>query len=84
MGVRLLLHQQSDGCTCVDHQEALSGLALRLVTPRDLSRSNTDGDVWLISWLLLGFGRLRPQLGHLEPACRHTYLLDDEGIGRLW
>ena len=84
MGVHPLLHQQGDGRTRVNHQEALSSLALRLVTPRDLPRSNADGDVWLVSWLLLGFSRLRPWLGRLEPAHRHTYLLDDEGIGRLW
>ena len=34
-----------------------------------------------MSQLLLGFGRLRPWLGHLEPARRHMYLLDDQGIG---
>ena len=66
---------------CVNHHEALSSLAPGLVTPCDLPGSNTDGDVWLMSWLLLGFGWLRPQLGHLEPARRHTYLLDDQGIG---
>ena len=83
MGIRPILGQQGDGRTRVNHQEALSGLALGLVTPHDLPRSNADRDVWLMSWLLLGFGWLRPQLGHLEPACRHAYLLDDEGIGRL-
>ena len=36
----------------------------------------------MISLLLLGFGQLRPWLGCLEPAHRHTYLLDDQGIGR--
>ena len=41
-------------------------------------------EVWLVSQLLLGFSRLRPWLGHLEPARRHTYLLDDQGVGRLW
>ena len=45
----------------------LRGLALGLVTPRDLPRSNADGDVWLVPWLLLGFGWLRAQLGRLEP-----------------
>ena len=58
MGVRPLLGQQSDGRSGVDHQEALRGLALGLVTPRDLPRSNADGDVWLVPWLLLGFGWL--------------------------
>ena len=81
VGVRPLLGQQGDGRSSVDHQEALGGLALGLVTPRDLPRSNADGDVWLVSWLLLGFSRLRAQLSHLEPPGRHTYLLDDEGIG---
>ena len=52
----------------VDHQEALSGLALGLVTPRDLPRSNADGDVWLVPWLLLGFGWLRARLSRLEPS----------------
>ena len=84
VGVCPLLGQQSDGCSGVDHQEALSGLALGLVTPRDLPRSNTDGDVWLVPWLLLGFGWLRAWLGRLEPSKRHTYLLNDQGIGRLW
>ena len=84
VGVRPFLHHQGDGCAHVDHQEALSSLTLRLVTPRDLLGSNADGDVWLVSWLLLGFSWLRPQLGHLEPAHRHTHLLDDEGIGCLW
>ena len=59
VGVRPLLGQQSDGRSGVDHQEALSGLALGLVTPCDLPRSNADGDVWLVPWLLLGFGWLR-------------------------
>ena len=68
VGVRPLLGQQGDGRSCVDHQEALSGLALGLVTPRDLPRSNADGDVWLVPWLLLGFGRLRARLGRLEPT----------------
>ena len=67
MGIRPLLGQQSDGCSGIDHQEALRGLALRLVTPRDLPRSNTDRDVWLVPWLLLGFGWLRVRLGRLEP-----------------
>ena len=83
MGIRPLLGQQSDGCSGVDHQEALRGLALGLVTPSDLPRSNADGDVWLVPWLLLGFGWLGAWLGRLEPSGRHTYLLDDEGIGRL-
>ena len=83
MGIRPLLGQQGDGRSHVNHQEALSGLALGLVTPRDLPRSNADGDVWLMSWLLLGFGRLRARLGHLEPTRRHMYLLYDKGIGRL-
>ena len=83
MGICLLLGQQGDGRACVDHQEALSGLALGLVVPRDLPRSYADGDVWLMSWLLLGFGWLRPWLGRLEPARRHTHLLYDEGVGRL-
>ena len=33
--------------------------------------------------LLLSFGRLRLWLGHFEPAHRHMYQLDDEGIGTL-
>ena len=57
--VRPLFGQQGDGRSRVNHQEALSGLALGLVTPSNLPRSNADGDVWLMSWLLLGFGRLR-------------------------
>ena len=60
MGVHPLLHQQGDGRTRVDHHEALSSLTPGLVTPHDLPGSNTDGDVWLISWLLLGFNQLRP------------------------
>ena len=48
VGVCPLLGQQGDGRSCVDHQEALSGLAIGLVTPRDLPRSNADGDVWLM------------------------------------
>ena len=83
VGVCPLLCQQGDGHAHVDHHEAFSGLAPGLVTPCDLPGSNTDGDVWLISLLLLGFGQLRPRLGHLEPAHRHTYLLDDQGIRRL-
>ena len=67
MGVRPLLGQQSDGHYGVDHQEALTDLALGLVTPRDLPRSNADGDVWLVPWLFLGFGWLRARLSHLEP-----------------
>ena len=67
VGIRPLRGQQGDGRSHVNHQEAFSGLALGLVTPRDLLRSNADGDVWLVSWLLLGFGRLRAQLGCLEP-----------------
>ena len=82
MGICLLLHQQGDSRARVNHHEALNGLAPGLVTPRDLPGSNTDRDVWLMSWLLLGFGWLRPQLGHLEPAQRHTYLLDDQGVER--
>ena len=84
MGIHPLLCQQGDGRTHVNHQEALSSLALGLVTPHDLPGSNADGDVWLVSWLLLGFGQLRPWLGHLEPAHRHLYLLDEKGIGCLW
>ena len=75
MGVRPLLGQQSDGRSGVDHQEALSGLALGLVTPSDLPRSNADGDVWLVPWLLLSFGWLSARLGCLEPpwtACVPT------------
>ena len=83
VGVRPLLGQQSDGRSGVNHQEALSGLALGLVTPRDLPRSNADGDVWLVPWLLLGFGWLRAWLSRLEPSRWHAYLLDDEGVGRL-
>ena len=60
MGIRPLLHQQGDGHVRVNDQEAFSSLAPRLVTPRDLPGSNTDGDVWLVSQLLLGFGWLRP------------------------
>ena len=74
------LHQQGDGRTHLDHHEAFSGLAPGLVTPHDLPESNTDGDVWLMSLLLLGFGQISPWLGHLKPVHRHTYLLDDEGI----
>ena len=83
VGIHPLLGQQGDGHSGVNHQEALRGLALGLVTPRDLPRSNADGDVWLVSWLLLGFGRLRARLSCVEPSGRHTYLLDDEGVGRL-
>ena len=83
VGIRPLLHQQGDGHPRVNYQEAFSSLAPRLVTPRDLPGSNTDGDVWLVSRLLLGFGWLRPQLGRLKPARRHTYLLDDQGVGHL-
>ena len=83
VGVRPLLGQQGDGRSRIDHQEALTGFALGLVTPRDLPRSNADGDVWLMSWLLLGFGQLRAWLGRLEPPRRHTYLLYYKGIGRL-
>ena len=68
VGVHPLLGQQGDGRSRVNYQEALSGLALGLVTPRDLPRSNADGDVWLVPWLLLGFGRLRARLSHLEPT----------------
>ena len=68
VGIRPLLGQQGDGCSGVNHQEAVSGLALGLVTPCDLPRSNADGDVWLMSWLLLGIGWLRPWLGRPEPA----------------
>ena len=60
MGVRPLLCQQGDGCAHFDYQEALSSLTLRLVTPHDLLGSNTDGEVWLVSQLLLGLGWLRP------------------------
>ena len=77
MGMCPLLHQQGDGRTRVNHQEALSSLALRLVTPHNLPGSNADGEVWLVSRLLLGLGWLRTWLDCLEPACRHTYLLDD-------
>ena len=82
MGIYPLLHQQSGGHACVDHHEAFSGLTPGLVTPHDLLGSNTDGDVWLISLLLLGFSWFRPWLGCLEPARRHIYLLDDQGIRR--
>ena len=67
--------------TCVNHHEALNSLVPGLVPPHDLPGSNIDGDVWLMSLLLLGFGRLKPQLGRLEPARRHMYLLADQGIG---
>ena len=67
VGVHPLLGQQGDGCSGVNHQEALSGLALGLVTPHDLPRSNADRDVWLVPWLLLGFSWLRVWLGRLEP-----------------
>ena len=84
VGVRPLLGQQGDGRSGVNHQEALRRLALGLVTPRDLPRSNADRDVWLVSWLLLGFCRIRARLSRLEPSGRHAYLLYDEGVGRLW
>ena len=77
MGIRPLLCQQGDGHAHVDHQEALSSFALGIVTLYDLPGSNADREVWLVSWLLLGFGQLRPQLGCLESAHRHKYLLDD-------
>ena len=80
MGIRPLINQQGDGHAHVNYHQALSSLAPELITPYDLPGSNTDGEVWLIS-LLLSFGWLRPWLGCLEPACRHTYLLDDQGIG---
>ena len=67
VGVCPLPGQQSDGRSSVDHQEALRGLALGLVTPCDLPRSNAHRDVWLVPCLLLGFGRLRVQLSCLEP-----------------
>ena len=51
-----------------------------LITPSDLPGSNADGDIWLMSLLCLGFSWLRPWLGYLEPAHRHTYLLYDEGV----
>ena len=35
-----------------------------------------------MSLLLLGFGQLRPWLGHFEPAHGQTYLPDDQGIRR--
>ena len=82
MSICLLLHQQGDGCAHVNHREAFSGLAPRLITPRGLPGSNTDRDMQMMSWLLLGFGQLRPWLGHLELARRHMYLLYDEGIRR--
>ena len=78
-----LLHQQGDGHAGVNHHEALSSLAPGLVTPRDLTRSNADRDVWLMSWLLLGFGQLRPWLGCPKPDHRHMYLPDDQGVGHL-
>ena len=56
MGICPLLHQQGDGHPCVNHHEAFSGLAPGLITPRDLPGSNTDGDMWLMSLLHLGFG----------------------------
>ena len=83
MGIHPLPHQQGDSCTRINHHEALSSLAPGLVTPCNLPGSNADGDVWLMSLLLLGFGRFRPQLGRLEPTRRHMYLLDDQGIGHL-
>ena len=83
VGICPLLGQQGDGHSGVDHQEALCGFALGLVTPCDLPRSNADGDVWFVPWLLLGFGRLRARLGCLEPPRGHAYLLYDQGIGRL-
>ena len=42
----------------VNHHEDFSGLAPGLVNPHDLPRFNTDGDVWLMPLLLLGFGSL--------------------------
>ena len=83
VGIHPLLHQQGDGCTHVDHQEALSSLAPGLVTPCDLPGNNADGGVWLVSQLLQSFGWYRPSLARLEPAHRHTYQLDDQGVGRL-
>ena len=83
MGIHPLLCQQGAGHTRVNYYEALSSLAPGLVTPRDLPGSNTDGDVWLISWLLLSFDWLRLWLGCLEPAHRHTYLLDNQALGTL-
>ena len=63
---------------------SFNGLAFGLVTPRNLPGCNTEGDVQLISWLLLGYGQLRPWLGHLEPTCRYMYILGDQGaLGSL-
>ena len=67
VGIHPLLGQQGDGPSCANHQEALRSLALGLITPHDLPRSNADRDVWLVPWLLLGFGRLRAWLSRLEP-----------------
>ena len=60
VGVRPLLGQQGDGHSGVNHQEALSGLALGLVTPRDLLRSNADrmcGWCHGCFWASVGSGR---------------------------
>ena len=37
----------------------------------------------LMLLLLSGFSWLKPHLGHLEPAYRHMYLFDDQGIRHL-
>ena len=81
MGIYPLLCQQGNGHARVDHYEAFSGLAPGLITPRDLPRSNADGDVRFML-LLLSFSWLRLQFGRLEPARRHTYLLDDWDVRR--
>ena len=66
---------------CRPSSGLVSGLTPRLITPHDLAGCNTDGEIWLIPLLSLDFGGLRPQLGSLELAHRHIYLLDDKGIG---
>ena len=82
MGIHPPLHQKGNGQPHVDHHQALSGLSLGLVTPRDLPGCNTDEDMWLMLLLHPGFSQLRPQLGHLEPARGQTILFNDQDIKR--
>ena len=76
MNIHSFLYQQGDGHARVDHQEAFSGLTPRLVTPRDLPGSNADGEVWLVSRLLLGFAGSGHGLAALSlPVGIRTYLM---------
>ena len=54
-----------------------------LVNPFDLPCCNTDGEIWLVLLLGLGFNQLRPWLCGLKLARWHAHLFENKGIWLL-